>query len=181
MTTCAPASVARRAASTLLAMPPVPTPDVDSPASVPRLARDVAHERDAAAVAVEQALDVGEQHEQVGVDERRDHRRELVVVAELDLLDRDRVVLVDDRHRAALEQRGERVARVVGAGAIGEVGVGEQHLRDRDADLAERVLVALHEHALARGGRGLEPGHVLRARLEPELLRRRARSRRSRR
>ena len=118
---------------------------------------------------VEEALHVGEEKEQIGLDERRDHRRELIVVAELDLLDSDRVVLVDDRHRAGLEQRREGVARVVGAGAIGEIGVGEQHLRDGDADLAEGVLVALHEHALPRGGGGLEPGHVLRARLQAEL------------
>ena len=80
-----------------------------------RLGRHVAHDRDAPPARVEQALDVAEQHDQVRVDERRDHRRELVVVAELDLLDRHRVVLVEDRHRARLEQRAERGAGVVGA------------------------------------------------------------------
>ncbi len=136
---------------------------------VPRLARHAAHEGHALVALVEQALHVGEQEEQVGLDERRHHRRQLIVVAELDLLDGDGVVLVDDRDGAGLEQRREGVARVVGARAVGEVGVGEQHLRDGDADLAEGVLVALHEHALPRRGGGLEPGHVLRSRLQAEL------------
>ena len=103
-----------------------------------RLGRDVADDGDAVALRVEQTVDVGEQHEDVGVDERRDHRGELVVVAELDLLDGDRVVLVEDRDRARLEQRRERRARVVGARAVGEVGVREEHLRDGEALAARR-------------------------------------------
>ena len=58
------------------------------------------------------ALDVGQDDERVGRDQVADQRGELIVVAELDLLDRDRVVLVDDRHHAELEQRAQRVARV---------------------------------------------------------------------
>ncbi len=136
---------------------------------MPRLAGDAAHERHPSPVAVEQALDVREEDEEIGLAERGHHRRELVVVAELDLLDRDGVVLVDDRDGARLEQRGQGVPRVVRARAVREVGVREEHLRDEQADLAEGLLVALHQHALARGGGGLEPGHVLRARLQPEL------------
>ena len=80
-----------------------------------RLGHDVADDGDARALRVEQAVDVREEHEDVRVDERRHHRGELVVVAELDLLDGDRVVLVEDGHGARVEQRGERGASVVRA------------------------------------------------------------------
>ena len=86
--------------------------------------RDVAHDGDAAPFCVEEAVDVAQQHDELRVDERRDHRRELIVVAEGpgdDLVDRDRVVLVQDGDRARLEERAERRARVVRAHAIGEV------------------------------------------------------------
>jgi hypothetical protein len=69
-----------------------------------------------------------------------------------------------------LEQRSEGVASVVGARAIGEICVREEHLRDGQAHRPEGVLVALHEQALPRGGGGLQPGHVLRTRLQAELL-----------
>ena len=50
-------------------------------------------------------VDVGEQHEQIGADHGGDARGEAVVVAIADLARRHRVVLVDDRHGAHLEQR----------------------------------------------------------------------------
>src|SRR6266542_1714771 len=46
-------------------------------------------------VAGVQAVHIGQQHQQVGVDEHGDERGYTVVVAEADLLGRDRVVLVD--------------------------------------------------------------------------------------
>ena len=52
-----------------------------------------------ARVGGEEARRVGEQHEEVGVDQVRDQRREAVVVAEADLVVGDGVVLVDDRAR----------------------------------------------------------------------------------
>ena len=51
-----------------------------------------------------EAVDVGQQHQQVGADHRRDLRGEAVVVAVADLVGGDRVVLVDDRHDAEVEQ-----------------------------------------------------------------------------
>ena len=60
----------------------------------------------------EQAGRVGEQHEQVGVDQVGDEGGEPVVVAEADLVVGDGVVLVDDGHHAELEQPGERAAGV---------------------------------------------------------------------
>ena len=50
-------------------------------------------------------VDVGQDDEQIGADQVDDHRGEVVVVAEADLLGRDRVVLVHDRHDAEVEQR----------------------------------------------------------------------------
>ena len=49
-----------------------------------------------------------------------------------------------------LEQRRERVARVVGPGSVGEIGVGEEHLRDREVALAKGLFV---ESASARSAR----------------------------
>ena len=86
-----------------------------------------------AGIGVAHAFDVGEDDERVGADEVRRQRGEAVVVAELDLLGGDGVVLVDDRHDAELEQRAQREARRQEAPAIAHVVVGEQDLADRDA------------------------------------------------
>ena len=74
-------------------------------------------------------VDVGEQHQQVGAHHRRHARGQPVVVAVADFGGRHRVVLVDDRHRLHLEQRGDRGARVEIAAAL--LGVAE-----RQQDLA---------------------------------------------
>ena len=54
-----------------------------------------------------EAVDVGEQHQAVGAHHAGDAGRQAVVVAVADLGGRDRVVLVDDRHRALRQQRGD--------------------------------------------------------------------------
>ena len=155
-TTSMPAPVAIRAASTLVVMPPVPTPDGPGGSDGDRgevLLRP--HDRDqarpvAAGRAVVEAVDVGEQDQQVGVDEVGDQRGEPVVVAEADLGGGDGVVLVDDRHDAELEQLGEGLVGVAVVGAPGHVVDGEQHLAGHDAVPGELLLVAVGQQALAR-------------------------------
>ena len=169
-TTFAPASVARRAASTLLAMPPLPTPPVDlrtcGSASAPT-SRTTGMRVPDPSSSPSTSLS---KHDELRVDERRHHRRELVVVAELDLVDRDRVVLVEDGDRPRLEKRAQGGACVVGARPVGEVRVREEHLRDGETPRVERLLVRPHEQRLARRRRGLQPRHLLRARAVTELL-----------
>ncbi len=52
-----------------------------------------------AGLVAEDALDGREEHEQVGPEKVRDHGGQDIVLAEADLIDADRVVLVDDRDR----------------------------------------------------------------------------------
>ena len=66
------------------------------------------------------------------------------------------VVLVDDGDDFRLEQRGERLARVADARAIGEIGVGQEDLRHGEIAAAECFFVEPHEHALPRRGGRLE-------------------------
>ena len=110
MITFSPAVVARRAASSLLAMPPLLRPvrfvaDQREDRFVePRDGGDDLGVR-IGRVAVEQAIDVGEQHQQRRTDQVGDHRGQAVVVAEggLQFLDADGVVFVDDRHGAEFQ------------------------------------------------------------------------------
>ena len=110
-----PAPVAIRAASTLVTMPPVPTParpvrPMATPArsSSPRTSSMRRRVRPARVAGVE-SVHIGQQDQQVGVDQRGHQRGEAVVVAEADLLGGDGVVLVDDRDGTA--------GRAAGAGS----------------------------------------------------------------
>ena len=116
-----------------------------------------------ARVGVVQPVDVGEQHQQVGVDQVRDQRREPVVVAEPDLGGGDRVVLVDDRQHAELEQLGEGLVGVAVVRAPGHVVDGEQHLAGDQAVPGELLGVAVHQQPLADRRRGLLGGERPRA------------------
>ena len=97
--------------------------------------------------------------EEIGLDERGDQRAQVVVVADLDLLDGNGVVLVDDGQHAELEQGEQRVARVQIARPIGDVLRRQQHLPDRHAVALERDLVVPHQRRLADGGRRLLLGN----------------------
>ena len=112
---------------------------------------------------VVEAVDVGEQHEQVGVHEVRDERGEPVVVAEADLVGGHRVVLVDDRDDAELEQPVERALGVAVVRATDDVLGREQHLPDRAAVTREGARVVREQHALADARGRLLRGEVARA------------------
>ena len=87
----------------------------------------------------EQAVGVGQQDQQAGVEQHRHLGGEEVVVAEGDLVGRGGVVLVDHRHHAPLEQAPQRLARVQVVAARGDVGGGQQHLRGPGPLAASRL------------------------------------------
>ena len=111
-------------------------------------------------VAIVEPLDVGEQDHQVRPHAGGDQRRQAVVVAHLDLVDRHRVVLVHHRDDAAREEGLEGVAGVQEALAAGQVVGGEEHLGDDAPVGAERPPPLGHEVGLAHRGGGLLGGDV---------------------
>jgi hypothetical protein len=78
-----------------------------------------------ARVGGEQARRVGQQHQQVGLDQVRHECGDPVVVAEADLVVGDGVVLVDHRHDPEFEQAGEGAACVQVLGPHEEVQRGQ--------------------------------------------------------
>ena len=128
-----PAAVAIRAASTLLAIPPLPRPAAPVPPPRPRRGRLAPHVGEQPGpglpgVAVVQAVDVGQEHERVGADQVGDQRGQPVVVAEPDLLGGDGVVLVDHRQHAQGQQALQGGLGVAVVGPPHDVVGGEQHL-----------------------------------------------------
>ena len=82
----------------------------------------------------------------------------MVVVAEADLVDLDRVVFVDDGHGVPREQLQQRVADIQIAGAVIEVLGGEQDLRGVGTVRLQISVVGANEMALADGGCRLQLG-----------------------
>ena len=127
-----PVRVTMRAEPTLLAMPPEPTPLVEPPATGAAsrsMSRTIGIRTPLASRTPSTSVRITSASAR---DEVAHERGELIVVAELDLLGRDRVVLVDDRHDAVIEQRAQRQPRRQEAPAIAEVVVGDEHLADLD-------------------------------------------------
>ena len=134
---------------------------------------DLAHPR-GSGVGPAEAIDHAEDHQQGGLEEIRDHRGELVVVAELDLVDADGVVLVDDRDRVVLEQGGQGIPHVEVAGPAVEILVSEQELGGVAAVAAEAFVVGPDQVGLANCGGGLELPEVVGPLAQSELANPRA-------
>ena len=116
-----------------------------------------------------EAVDDAEDDQQRRLEQVGDHGGQAVVVADLDLVDADGVVLVDDRHGVVFEQGGQRVPHVQVAGPAVEVLVGEQKLGGVAAVAAEALVVGPDQVRLADGGGGLELRQVVGPALQPEL------------
>ena len=84
-----------------------------------------------------------------------------VVVAEADLLVGHRVVLVDHRDHAQLQEAPEGLAGVEVLAAVHEVERGEQHLAGGQAVGGQGVAPHPHEQVLAHRGHRLEGGEVV--------------------
>ena len=156
-----PAVVAILPASSLVSMPPrawseAAAPAIASIAGVMRGTVSISSASGSVAggFGVE-AVDVGEQDQEIGAHHGGDAGGKAVVVAVADLGGGDGVVLVDHRHGAELEQGGDGRAGVEVAAALLGVAGGEQDLPGGDADLAQHLGVGAGERDLADGGGGL--------------------------
>ena len=173
--TAVPDAAASFAAAILVPAPPVPTPaDPMSPSSTPARSSSkatfwIGRAPGSCGRARVERIDVAEQHQQVRADQLAHQRREPVVVAEPDLMRRDRVVLVDDGKDAQTEQALHGALRVAARGRMLEVAGREQHLTGDDAVAGEALLIAVDQHVLADRGRGLLRRQVGGARVQLEI------------
>ena len=115
-----------------------------------------------------EAVDVGQEHQQVGARHRGDTGGQPVVVAVADLVGGDRVVLVDHRHRAPFQELVDGGARVEIAPPLLGVLQGHQHLPGGDAVAAEHLRPGAGERDLPDRRRGLAVLELERPRRQPE-------------
>ena len=92
----------------------------------------------------------------------------MIVVAEADFGHAHRIVLVDDRQTAPLEQRDDGVAGVEVARPAVEIAGRQQQLRRRNAVLGQAIFVGAHQEGLTDGGARLELAQVGRTLAEVE-------------
>ena len=102
-----------------------------------------------------EAVDVGQQHQRIGADHLGHAGGQPVVVAEADFRRGHRVVLVDDRHGAELQQGVDGVAGVEVAAALFGVVQRQQDLRHGHVVAGQRFLIGMGKPDLAGGGGGL--------------------------
>ena len=107
-----------------------------------------------------ETIDVRERHAQIGRYQAAHERRQCVVVAKLDLVDGNGVVLVDDRHHAQLHQTQQGVARVQVGRATRRVVTREQHERGEQVARMELLVVGRRDDALTSRGAGLQARKV---------------------
>ncbi len=153
-------------------MPPGPTPAAAGPADGARRGPLAAHQRHPGPGPrrrpVVEGVDVGEQHQGVGVHQVRHQGGQPVVVAEPDLVGGHRVVLVHHRHHAEPEQLVRGCAGRWRSGCAGPCRRRSAAPARPSARAGEGMGVAGHQQPLADAGRGLLGGQVARAAAQPQ-------------
>ncbi len=102
-----------------------------------------------------QAIDIRQQQEAVGTRHLRYACSQPVVISISNLGRGHRVILIDDRHGAELQQRRQRGAGIEITPADFAVLEREQHLRDRDTLFFQQLFVRMRQADLAHSGGGL--------------------------
>lgn len=107
-----------------------------------------------------EAIDVRERHAQIGRNQAAHKRRQCVVVAELDLIDGNGIVLVDDRAPRQASPGAAGVARVQVGRTARRVVTREQHERGEQVARMKLLVVGRRDNALAGRSAGLQARQV---------------------
>ncbi len=91
---------------------------------------------------------IRKQNQKIRIRNARDRRRQRVVVANLQLVGRHRVILIDDRNRARFQKRANHAACVHIAPGIQRIALRQQHLPHMAPVILKRTLVRIHQNAL---------------------------------
>ena len=116
-----------------------------------------------------QTVNIRQQHEQIGVNAGRDDGRERIIVADAELCDGNRVVLVDDRNRIQLQQALDRVPEILVPDWVGDIVRRQQDLCDGVAVFGEQLVVGIHQLTLTDCGGSLLGRYICRPLSEAEL------------
>ena len=109
-----------------------------------------------------QAVDVAQQHQQVGLCTAGYDGRQCVVVADGgDLISGNCVVLIDDGQCTQLQKAGQGVLEVHPTLSVLHVHAGEQDLRHSVIVGIEQPVIGVHQLTLSHSGTGLFGGGVL--------------------
>ena len=81
-------------------------------------------------ICITQSVDIGQDDEEVGLDEVGDQGREVVIVPELDLIHHHRIVLIDDGNDPELKKGQQGIAGIQEPLPVAQVIAGEENLGD---------------------------------------------------
>lgn len=116
---------------------------------------ETARLRMAARIGVVYAINVGENNKRVGFKDLCGVRGEAIIVAIADFARRHRIIFIDDRQRAEIEQRSKRSARIEISSTVFGVAKRKEQLRDIHIVSSEGVLPSLRQRRLTGCGRSL--------------------------
>ena len=109
-------------------------------------------------MAIIQTVDVGQQQHSAGLRRLRHTRRKAIIVAKADFLGGHRVILVNHRHRARIQQAGQRGGGVQIAPAILKILQRQQQLRRIQPMRAQQFGPQARQRDLAHRRRRLRIG-----------------------
>ena len=129
-----------------------------------------AQQRGLLAVGNIEAVHIGEQNQPVGLDRGGQQRAQFIVVAESahQFANRNAIIFIHHRNHAELEQLVQRILQIAVADGRSKVVAREQQLGHNFLP-EKKLLVGVHQQALADGGAGLHERHGSRPLAEAEM------------
>ena len=96
-----------------------------------------------------QPVDIGQIDQKVGIHQQGNHGCQIIVVAQLNFFNGNRIVFIDDRDHAHADQGPQGATGIEVAPPVREIVMRQQHLRRVQAATRKAALPCLHEPHLA--------------------------------
>ena len=116
-----------------------------------------------------QPVDIRKNDQCIRIHKSRHHGRKAVVVANLDLIHRHRVILIDDGNGSHLKKRQQSITGMNILMVPCGIFLREQELTHDLAVFRKEFLIHVHEHSLPNSGHCLFPRNGVRLLVEPKL------------
>ena len=105
-----------------------------------------------------QAINIGKDDDQISIHNARNQRGHIIIIANLELVQRHHVIFVNNGDNTLLQQGHKGVAAIGITMTVNGLSTRNQHLSHNLTIISKKLFVSMHQNALSHSSTGLLAG-----------------------